>query len=159
METAPRNCGFLSLVVVERVLTKGAFSLARGQKNWPGPYTLWHEIVTNNSGCRKRRSAKRSSITFFAFWGLFRSLWSLFWCYCHMFRRFFCQAPFAGLVLRQGEKFPEKYFSEFGGHLAPLKSPGKKDLFKELRMKFVFSQIMIAILPLTNLVLTFYPSL
>ena len=57
------------------------------------------------SGCRKRRSAKGlRSLFFFRFGTLFVTFWSLFLMLLSLFSSLFCRTPFAGLLLRQGEK-------------------------------------------------------
>ena len=57
--------------------------------------------------CRKRRSAKGVRSLFFIFGTLSVTFWSLFghffWRSCHFFSSLFCQTPFAGLLLRQGD--------------------------------------------------------
>ena len=57
----------------------------------------------SESGCRKRKSAKGVRSLFFVFGTLSVAFWSLFLMLLSLFSSLFCQTPFAGLLLRQGE--------------------------------------------------------
>ena len=61
--------------------------------------SLFLILIFINQGAAKGRRQKE--FDHFSFFGtLSVTFWSLF---CHCFRHLFCQAPFAGLLLRQGE--------------------------------------------------------
>ena len=60
------------------------------------------------SGCRKRRSAKGVRSLFFVFGTLSVTFWSLFLMLLSLYSSLFCQTPFAGLLLGQGEGFLTK---------------------------------------------------
>ena len=51
----------------------------------------------------QKEVGKRSSITFFVFGTLLVTFWSLFLMLLSLFSSLFCQTPFAGLFLRQGQ--------------------------------------------------------
>ena len=55
------------------------------------------------SGCRKRSAAKGVRSPFFIFGTLSVTFRSLFLMLLSLFSSLFCQTPFAGLLLRQGE--------------------------------------------------------
>ena len=60
-----------------------------------------------------------AGITFFSFLGLFWSLFGHF--FCHFFGHFFGKTPFAGLLLRQSDRWPGDSHRE-SGRLARIKS-------------------------------------
>ena len=57
------------------------------------------------SGCRKRSAAKGVRSIFSVFGRLSVTFRSLFLTLLSLFSSLFCQTPFAGLLLRQGEHF------------------------------------------------------
>ena len=68
--------------------------------------------LLNFSGCRKRSAAKKGVRSlFFVFGTLSVTFRSLFLTLLSLFSSLFCQTPFAGLLLRQGEFWvlPEDY--------------------------------------------------
>ena len=60
------------------------------------------------SGCRKRSAAKGVRSHFFVFGMLSVTFRSLFLMLLSLFSSLFCQTPFAGLLLRQGENILAK---------------------------------------------------
>ena len=70
------------------------------------------------SGCRKRSAAKGVRSLFFVFGTLSVTFRSLFLMLLSLFSSLFCQTPFAGLLLRQGDFFsvPRKFGANFGAN-------------------------------------------
>ena len=67
------------------------------------------------SGCRTRWSAKGVRSLFFVFGMLSVTFRSLFLTRLSLFSSLFCQTPFAGLLLRQGEKLYSTWAAAEGG--------------------------------------------
>ena len=61
------------------------------------------------SGCRNRRSAKGVRSLIFVFGTLSVAFWSIFLMLLSLFSSLFCQTPFAGLLLRQGDNFQDLF--------------------------------------------------
>ena len=76
---------------------------SRKYQKIPGRYRDNPRTVPN-SGCRKRRSAKGVRSLFFVFRTLSVTFWSLFLMLLSLLSSLFCQTPFAGLLLRQGDQ-------------------------------------------------------
>ena len=79
------------------VLGREILDRAEGKPHTP------RSAVKRRSGCRKSGGQKEFDHFFFRFSGLF---WSLFLMLLSLFSSLFCQAPFAEVLLRQGEKGP-----------------------------------------------------
>ena len=67
-------------------------------------HTYEKYVKSPNSGCRKRSAAKGVRSLFFVFGTLSVTFRSLFLTLLSLFSSLFCQTPFAGLLLRQGDK-------------------------------------------------------
>ena len=89
-------------------------------------------LFSQKSGCRKRSGAKGVRSLFFVFGMLSVTFRSLSLMLLSLFSSLFCQTPFAGLLLRQGEKkrgLAEKktqflcFFTLFCAFFGPKKAP------------------------------------
>ena len=93
----------------------------------------------SESGCRKRSAAKGVRSLFFVLGTLSVTFRSLFLTLLSLFSSLFCQTPFAGLLLRQGE-FTRTFFQKFAHIFAffpvtRVRNPmeiAQKNLFKRI---------------------------
>ena len=75
------------------------------RKNRGSLAIFFAEEIAHLSGCRKRSAAKGVRSLFFVFGTLSVTFRSLFLTLLSLFSSLFCQTPFAGLLLRQGESW------------------------------------------------------
>ena len=96
---------------------------------WCNDYVMISGGFLGYSRCRKRRSAKgvRSLFSFLV------TFWSLFLKLLWLFSSLYCQTPFAGLLLRQGEILWSKKIASRDGRvpLILLSCPNKGDGFSD----------------------------